>query len=903
MADVVVRQQELDWAVRTLREGTSVLLVGDEGSGKTFLKNAIAATLPEPDFTVVRVTASTGRSQLRWGALGASLDLTDLDPSDGRLVEMRLDERIAELRATATSRLVILVEDALLLDRESAEWVGRVVRESSAVLLAAMDRGARDVDTDRSDTERVLRLLWTDGVAERCDLSRLDETASLRLADTFGGGVLDRATQLYIAHHASGVPLLIRELVLDQLERRAEDRGEVIRLAQPALAAAPFAASGPRAYDLSRMRVTGLTVDQKETLAVLAQFGTMPQRRAAHLAGAEILAALTRRGHVTADPATPGYVYAVDMDAGSTAALLDTRPASPIVRHALDTILDDQASGLQMSSLEALFVATQWRDDPSGACHSARLRFSDGFVAGILVLGAAQANVSGRPDDALEISRCADRIRPSTTAAIEMAKALASLGQGASARAVLDRAHPAQSVYEDDLAWFRAVTRLMRFDPTQDVRALIDRAAAWYPNDPTFAGERVLAGLVPMDATHSQVGVVCAVIEDAQVDVLSRLWACGDAALYAAYEGRRETLARAAAVARRLGETPLDDPYDQLQLRATVVAVFCELTVAQIALWEQLERLESDIDGAISASIQHHDYSHLASLGAAAGILAAARGDYRRAETELRTAGARYTGSEPIGWTAWAACEHAAVLAMMGRADEAERRLAGVRNVGSPEAAWYSHSYRSARVQLRRARGQLDEARREAMSIASDNALSPIIQVHQHFVAVALGEPADVVAPESSRLAAATGVPALHAMAAFLTARLAADTVAAHAAAERLEQLGLPWAATLAFDQVAACWAEAGDKRRSAEAAAKAADLIARMRGDSLPQIPAIDLTALSSREREIVELVATGSSNREISERLFLSVRTVESHVYRVLRKLALDGRGDLIAADLTTG
>ena len=49
---------------------------------------------------------------------------------------------------------------------------------------------------------------------------------------------------------------------------------------------------------------------------------------------------------------------------------------------------------------------------------------------------------------------------------------------------------------------------------------------------------------------------------------------------------------------------------------------------------------------------------------------------------------------------------------------------------------------------------------------------------------------------------------------------------------------------------------------------------------------------ALSERERQILQLVADGLSNREIAEQLFLSRYTVESHVKRIYRKLAVSSR-----------
>jgi DNA-binding NarL/FixJ family response regulator len=45
----------------------------------------------------------------------------------------------------------------------------------------------------------------------------------------------------------------------------------------------------------------------------------------------------------------------------------------------------------------------------------------------------------------------------------------------------------------------------------------------------------------------------------------------------------------------------------------------------------------------------------------------------------------------------------------------------------------------------------------------------------------------------------------------------------------------------------------------------------------------------LTEREREVVELAKRGLSNRQIADTLFLSLRTVENHLYRVRQKTGL--------------
>ena len=55
------------------------------------------------------------------------------------------------------------------------------------------------------------------------------------------------------------------------------------------------------------------------------------------------------------------------------------------------------------------------------------------------------------------------------------------------------------------------------------------------------------------------------------------------------------------------------------------------------------------------------------------------------------------------------------------------------------------------------------------------------------------------------------------------------------------------------------------------------------------------DLDKLTEREQEVMRLIARGYTYREVGEKLFISIKTVETHVGKVLHKLQLSNRHEL--------
>jgi DNA-binding CsgD family transcriptional regulator len=112
-------------------------------------------------------------------------------------------------------------------------------------------------------------------------------------------------------------------------------------------------------------------------------------------------------------------------------------------------------------------------------------------------------------------------------------------------------------------------------------------------------------------------------------------------------------------------------------------------------------------------------------------------------------------------------------------------------------------------------------------------------------------------------------------------------------AADRFAGLGRWLDAAEAAADAAALHVRGGTTRAAAASSAAADRYLARSsRTSPLRTRPVVELPALTVREREIVELVVAGLSNRAIAERLVLSVRTVEGHLLRASAKVGVDSR-----------
>ncbi|HXT91097.1 MAG TPA: AAA family ATPase [Trebonia sp.] len=186
--------------------------------------------------------------------------------------------------------------------------------------------------------------------------------------------------------------------------------------------------------------------------------------------------------------------------------------------------------------------------------------------------------------------------------------------------------------------------------------------------------------------------------------------------------------------------------------------------------------------------------------------------------------------------------------------------------------------------------GRTDEARTVIARLAADAALTPSPTLHRH-----LSYAQVVLAPDDEAEE-------------LFDAALRADLVRWPWLRARIELAYGSWlrrqrraaqarqplrSALTTFDIIgAARWAEQTRTELRAAGERTGAQAPAQQREDAHAA-----LSALSAQELQIARMVAEGMSNREIGERLYLSPRTIGSHLYRIFPKLDVTSRTQLAA------
>ncbi len=367
----------------------------------------------------------------------------------------------------------------------------------------------------------------------------------------------------------------------------------------------------------------------------------------------------------------------------------------------------------------------------------------------------------------------------------------------------------------------------------------------------------------------------------------SRAWAAFGGGLALALQGRNDA---AVAVARR--GCDVENDVDGLLRYLIAYGEINALTAA--GDFETAEIRSADIVR-ISSPVQYLAWGLANVLG---GKVEVARGRFPETVSRMEQTVAALTSESAASWSFPARLLLAQSYCALRRVEAGAKMVAELRIRYGRHVAVFGPQLRVTEAWLAAAEGNVSAAidlALEAAELALRSGQTGIEMTALHD-AIRFGDRTslqrlvDVCGQVDGRLAEIYSAAA--------TALLDRDADGIYSAAQQFEEIGSLLSAADTAAQAAVLFEAKDDRRATTEAAAMADRLATACGGIKTPAlILAANPLPLSTREREIANLVAAGPSNREIAERLTVSARTVEGHIYRACIKLDVSDREGLAA------
>ncbi|GII61105.1 LuxR family transcriptional regulator [Sphaerisporangium krabiense] len=879
--------------VRT--SGSALLVHGDAGIGKSTLLNAAAEAAATRDLRILRCTGTRTESQLAFAglheflhpvrdridglpplqasALRAALGLDDHFSHDPFLVglgALGLLEEVAHERP-----LLLVVEDLQWLDHSSVEvlrFVARRLALSPIVLLAACRSGGAEPIPELAVPRLHLSGLATDDAGRLLDRLGLPPTGPLRghiLAEAQGNplalvelpkalhdqGLLDMSSlrprlplterlQEVFATRVSATPPRTRQMLLLAAANDGSSLTELLLAA---------AIRGLGVEDLAPAEQEGLVLCADDTIAfrhplvqsAVYTTATLAERMAAHRTLADVLSDDLTRSVWHRAAATAGRDEQVAAALQAVAESASARGGTRTAVHAFERAARLSPSSERRARRLTLAVEAAQQAGLTSAMHGfideARSLTDDPVLtARLLFAEAIEAMTRGTSTvDLSELVTVARRVASSdpTLAAYLVGCAVAECYQSASPPAV-----------------------------RREVAAAID-ALGHPPDHPVRVVN--LSMLQPREHL-AMAPAIAALVEQAPPDVLLLMGLANAAEALQMLPTAEAAWHEVVAVSRRAGAA------GQLTIALNRVArghvIAGRLRAAKVVL-EEASRLalESDVtfQGGISAVLHAEVW--------------AIRGDVERAAASLDRA------KQLLGITVPAfiraeirRAEGLAALAG-GRHREAFDAFAELATPGSPSADGITEMWAVADLAEAAVRANMAGAARELIAAVSPDPGvydSSYLRIRFHRADALLAVDGDAATASFERALAEPGL-AEWPLEEARTRLVYGEWLRRHrrVSAGRAE---LQRALELFESQCAATWAQ------HARAELRGAGVGARRRADE-------GLVRLTPQEYQIAQLAAAGLSNRDIADQMFLSHRTVASHLYKVFPKLGVTTRGQL--------
>jgi DNA-binding CsgD family transcriptional regulator len=765
--------------------------------------------------------------------------------------------------APAGTQVVIGVDDVHRLDNLSTFVVQQIAQRGAAKLVLTV--------RDGEPIPAAVKEIWTGGQFDRLDLQplSLDETTTL-LSATLGGSVdpdadqrmwtLTRGNVLYLRN------IVEREVADGRLEMQ---HGYWRWIGDPIVA--------PGLVELIESRIGDLPAPVADVIDALA-------------VGEPIeLASLTRiTGPAAVEEADTRGLIALETVAGG----VEVRVAHPLYGE----VRRKRAAHTRLRRLRGLLAAelaaSKDRDDVRVVVRRATLTLDSDLTpdADLLVRAASGAVWLADLPLADRLAEAAIRAGAGPEANLVRAHALSWLSHGEEADTVLAEIRSGQLTDDDHarFAFVRASNMLwVLADPAQAKELIADASRTTSPQARGYIDAFLTVYWFAMD----QPGSAMQASKNLALDNLPAVAGAEIAWALAAISADAGRTTEAVDIADA-GYTVATRSFDAPQMRfniadAHVGALLLSGRVGDaVDVAERLRQQAADLPGA--AQLLAAAVAGRAALGA--GRLHTACLLLQYAADALSDLG------YAIGWGYRYHVPRATALAMRGSIAEAAAALEALDKLHRPfRLLDYERSLAQAWVAA--GQGAVSEAITVLLSAAERAAgngqfaaevacLQAATQFGDHSTALRLRELESIVEGPRVGLAAR-----------FAEALRDGDGDALAAVSEEFERIGDVVAAVDAAAQAAITYRRQ-DLRGSVLGCSTRAGALAEQCGANTPALrQAAEPLPLTDREREIVMLIGEGLTNREVAARLTLSLRTVESHIYRAMAKTGTSGRDELAA------
>jgi DNA-binding NarL/FixJ family response regulator len=839
-----------------------VVISGAPGVGRSRLAREACAAAERDGELVYWAQGTASSATIPLGAFAA------LIPDDVRSDEpLELIRRSTErVQARAAGRGVCVgVDDAHLLDPASAALVLHLATAAGAFVVVTIRAGEPAPDAIDS--------LWKDAGARRLEVSPLSDASIEALVEAVLDGPVEQSVLRRTVEASAGNALYARELLSGAIdEGRLRLHRGLWRLSRRAVS--------PSLAALVTARMGALGEPERVPMELLALGEPLRLSELAALCDMDTLSALESRAMLTIDPGAPDDVV---------------RLAQPLYGEVLRdglAVLRTRALRLRLADV----VARRTPLTPDDALRIARWRLeAGGEVPRELLLDAAgAANLAGDPDLGARLAELATAAGLGLPAVLALSRAHIIRNRFADAEAALAAAEHDGQAHPEALAYIAQRVHVLYWGLGRagEAQAFLDRAAGWSA-DPDWLRRLdpwrlVLSGLIDgLDGYGEGAAQTARILADPALDPserrqielahVFRLMAVGQ--VKAAY-----------ALVRRIRPTaPLDGNYD-----AYALGLMCIVGLEAGEDWADLEAYTTQL---LRDGVRSED--HLAAgMGAfTRAAISMGRGRYRDAERWLAEAEGHFERQDPFGTVFSVRALEVGIALFTGDLARARAALAEVHAMlGGREPLPTQIGY-LARAEGWGARALSDAAGAERFASAAAATEQPNLASRLLYEAMRSGGGPAAIADAQRQLVQRCDARLVAAYAEHAAALAARDGAALVALAEEMAAIGADAYAMEAAVDAARQFVADGRDDSARRAATRARELYAADQGAEFPVIDGLDAiaTELTRREAQIAALAARGLSNQEIADQLVLSVRTVETYVYRAMQKRGVGNRREL--------